>query len=510
MTVLTFTARLTSIFVFLVNALSDCLSVRNLGLTNVCLNLKFTQKSVYDNFKVKLTHTGDDGLTCFLVGISFESRVFFCKFCKRDTHFFLTCFCFRFNSNSDNGVGEFHRLKDNRVFFIAKGITRCGVLQANRRRDVARVNGVDIFSVVSVHLKNTSHSFFVALAGIKNIGTRIYSTRVNSEVADFTYKRVCCDFKCQSRERFVVRRRSFFFRVRIGDYTFDVGNINRSGHIFNDSVQKKLNTFVSVRCTAKHRNDFIVDCSFSKSKFKLVNCERIGVFKVFFHNSFICFGNSLNHFSSVLFCFFEHIGRNILLAVLFTHFVIVDFSFHSHKVNDTFESILGTDRKLNRNTVCVQTFVHHIFYVVEVGAHNVHFVNVNHSRNVVVVSLAPNGFRLRFNTALSAHNGNRTVEYTERTLNFNSKVNVSRCVDDVNSVLYSFKRTCFRRPEASCSRGSNGYSSFLLLCHPVHSSRTVVCFTDFVVNTGVIQDTFCCSCFTGVNVSHYTDISCIF
>ena len=56
------------------------------------------------------------------------------------------------------------------------------------------------------------------------------------------------------------------------------------------------------------------------------------------------------------------------------------------------------------------------------------------------------------------------------------------------------------RPECSSRSGSDGDTTFLLLLHPVHGSGAVMNFTDFVVYTGVEQNTFGSSGFTGVDV----------
>ena len=57
-----------------------------------------------------------------------------------------------------------------------------------------------------------------------------------------------------------------------------------------------------------------------------------------------------------------------------------------------------------------------------------------------------------------------------------------------------------------CGR-RNGDTSFLLLFHPVHGSSTFVRITDLVVHACVIQDTFCKSSLTCIDMSHNTNIS---
>ena len=71
-TVLTFTTGLTCILAIFVDGFCNCFFVGNLRLTYVSFNFEFTEKSVYDDFKVKLAHAGDDCLTCFFVCICLE------------------------------------------------------------------------------------------------------------------------------------------------------------------------------------------------------------------------------------------------------------------------------------------------------------------------------------------------------------------------------------------------------------------------------------------------------
>ena len=120
---------------------------------------------------------------------------------------------------------------------------------------------------------------------------------------------------------------------------------------------------------------------------------------------------------------------------------------------------------------------------------------------MVFVSLTPNGFRLRLNTALGAKNGNGTVQNTKRTLHFNGEVNVAGRVDNIDTVLF---------PETGGRSGGDGNTSLLLLRHPVHGGIAVVGFTDFMVYTRVKQNTLSGCRFTGVDVRHNTNISCFF
>ena len=62
-------------------------------------------------------------------------------------------------------------------------------------------------------------------------------------------------------------------------------------------------------------------------------------------------------------------------------------------------------------------------------------------------------------------------------------------------------------PVTCGSSGSNCDTSLLLLLHPVHGSSTFMSITDFVVDTGIIKDTFCKCCLTCIDMSHDTNVS---
>ena len=71
-------------------------------------------------------------------------------------------------------------------------------------------------------------------------------------------------------------------------------------------------------------------------------------------------------------------------------------------------------------------------------------------------------------------------------------------IDDVNSMIF---------PVTSGSRRSDGNTTLLLLLHPVHGGRTLMGLTDLVVDTGIEQDTLSRRRFTGVDMSHDTNVS---
>ena len=147
----------------------------------------------------------------------------------------------------------------------------------------------------------------------------------------------------------------------------------------------------------------------------------------------------------------------------------------------------------------------HVEYVIEVSAHDVHLVDVDHAGDLVVVGLAPHGLRLGLNAALGAHNGHRAVQHAQRALHLHGEVHVARGVDDVDAGLGEL--VLGPLPIAGGSRGSDGDAALLLLSHPVHGGGAVMGLTDLVVDAGVVEDTLGGGGLTGIDMGHDTDVS---
>ena len=147
---------------------------------------------------------------------------------------------------------------------------------------------------------------------------------------------------------------------------------------------------------------------------------------------------------------------------------------------------------------------------VEVGTGSVHLVDEGDARNVVLVHLAPNRFRLGLYACNCAEYCDRAVENTQRTFYFCSKVDVSGGVDKVDLVLNALVGTVLCRPVARNSRRCDGDTAFAFLFHPVCNGSTFVNFADFVNYAAVEQNTFGASCLACVDVRRYTDVSGIF
>ena len=219
---------------------------------------------------MQLTHTGDDGLTGFLIGMSTESRIFFCQFCKSFTHLALTGFGLRLDSQLDNGLRELHGLKDYRMLLITDGITGSGELETNCCCDITGVNLFQLCTLVRMHLQDTSYTFLLVLSSIEYIRTGIQSTGIYTEVSKLTYERVSHDLECKCSERLFIGRLSLYF-ITVKVNTLNSRYIQRRRHILDNSIQKLLNTLISVSSTAAYGNGSALTGSFSQSILHLFN-----------------------------------------------------------------------------------------------------------------------------------------------------------------------------------------------------------------------------------------------
>ena len=383
------------------------------------------------------------------------------------------------------------------MLFIAQGIAGAGVLQSYRRRDIARVAAFDILTVVRVHLQDSADTLIVVLVGVVHRGTGVDGTGIHTEEAQLAHKGVGHNLERQSGERLVVGGVAdhFFFGFRVN--TLNRRYIRRGGHIIHDRIQQLLYALVAVGSTAGDRNHSVSDTGFADGALDLVNSELLAA-QIFLQQLVILLSHVLDQLSVVFFRQLLHVVRNFFHLHVGAHFVIINISLHFHQVDDTLKGILRADRQLNRNGIALQTVLHHLDDPIEIGAHDIHLIDIGHSRHVIFVSLAPYGFRLRLHAALGAQNCYRAIQYSQRALHLYGKVNVAGGVDDVDTMFL---------PEAGSSGGGNGDTSLLLLRHPVHGSSTVVGFADLMVYARIVQNTFRCCCFTGIDVSHDADIT---
>ena len=357
--------------------------------------------------------------------------------------------------------------------------------------------------MIRVHLEDTADTLFLARTRVVDIRTCIEVTGVHAEIAQTTYIRIGSDLERQSTERFLIVRVTYLCSFGIGISTVDHLGIQRTRQVSTYCIQHGLYAFVLERTTADHREDLHCQRTLADSHTNLILGNSGRIIKVFLHQRVVELRYRLQHLVAPLFCLCYEVGRNLFLHILSAHgLVMPKDSFHFHEVYDTLESLLSTDRNLDRTRSRTQHLFDLTNYVEEVSTGTVHLIHVAQTRYVVFISLAPYSLRLRLYTTYRTKSHNRTIEDTERTLYLHSEIHVTRSVYQVDLIFV----TRIVPIGCSSSRGDSD-TTLLLLNHPVHRSRTVMHLTDLMGKTRIEQDTLRCCCLTGVDVRHDTDVT---
>src|SRR5271156_3187902 len=140
--------------------------------------------------------------------------------------------------------------------------------------------------------------------------------------------------------------------------------------------------------------------------------------------------------------------------------------------------------------------------MIEIRADAVHLVDEGDAWNAILIGLAPDCFRLRLHSGHCVKNGYCSVEYAQRALYFNGKINVSRRIDNVDAV-----RFVEALPGSGRRSRRDRDAALALLLHPVHYRGAFVHFADLIGHTRIEQDALSGRRLSGVNVSHDPDVA---
>ena len=432
MTILSASTALTGVFGLLFHSSGNGFLIGNLRRANVRLHLELPQKAVYNDFQMEFTHTCNNGLTGFLIGIGFECGVFLCQLHQPDRHFFLTGFGLRFNGYPDNRFRKFHGFQNNRGFFITKSISGSGALQPDGGFNVSREHFFNVFTVVGVHLQNASNPFTDTFGTVQNRGAGGQMPGVHTEKAQSPDIRVCHDFERKRGKRSLVISGTGIFFTGFGIFTPDCGNVQRGRQIIYNGVQQFLYTFVAVGRAARNRNHGIFHSCLPDCRTNAFR-SNFHAFQHILHNGVIHHGNGVQKGFPVAADQFLHFRRNGFHPHIFSEVIVINIGVHLHQIDNAPEGVFFSDGKLNGYRTAFQTVFHHVQYVVKIRAHNVHFVDVNHTGDAVTVGLAPYGFRLGFHAALGAQYGHTAVQYAQRAFHLHGKIHVTGGIDNVDA-----------------------------------------------------------------------------
>ncbi len=390
------------------------------------------------------------------------------------------------------------------MVLIAESVAGADILEAHTCAYVAAANHLLSVLLVGVHLEQTAHALFLTRTGVEHVASGNNVAAVHAEECQTTHIRVGRDLERKSTHRSFARRLTGLNLIGArGIVTLYSTGVERRRQVCAHTVEQRLNTLVLERRSADHRHDLHRESTLAESATDLILADSRGIVEIFLHQSVVKLGDLLKHLVAILLSLVHQIGRDILHRILGTHGLVVpEDSLHADQIHNALECLLGADRYLDRAGIGSEHLLELAAHFEEVCARTVHLVNIADTGNIILVSLAPYGFRLRLYTAHSTECGHSSVEHTQRTLHLHSEVNVSRSVDKIDLVLFvGILPEC-----CGCSR-CDGDATLLLLLHPVHGGAAVVHLTYFVSQTRIEKYALGRRRLAGVDMSHNADIT---
>ena len=280
----------------------------------------------------------------------------------------------------------------------------------------------------------TAHALALVLGGVEHGGAGVQRTGIDAEEAQTAHIGVGHDLEGQRGEGLVVRGLAVLLLIGLGVDTLDSGDVGGGGHIVDNSVEQLLHALVAVGRTADDGDHLHGDSGPADGRTDLVGGDLLAL-EVHLHDLVIEHGHRVEQLLAVLVGQIHHILGDRLHAHVLAQLIVVDIGIHLHQIDDTLEGILLTDGELDGHSVALQAVLNHVQHVIKIRAGDVHLVDVNHTGDMIMVSLTPHRLGLGLHAALGAHHRDGAVQNTQRTLHFDGEVHVTGGVDDVDARL---------------------------------------------------------------------------
>ena len=268
-------------------------------------------------------------------------------------------------------------------------------------------------------------------------------------------------------------------------------HVERGWQIVDHRVQHRLHAFVLERRSRQNRNKADRQAPLADQLTQLC-LGRLNAVHIGFHRRIVLLNRHFQQVIAPLVGFFFQFRTDRLAHPGCTQiFALINPLFHGHEVDDAFQLVFRANRNLNRQRHSPRPFADHLDAIVEIRPGFIHLVDEHDPRNLVPVSLTPNGFGLRLNARVAVQQHHSAIKHRQRPLHFNREVHVSRGVDDVEAVFVIRRQiTAINDPLPEGGRRSRGDRdpAFLLLLHPVHRCGPIMDLTDLVGFAGVVQN----------------------
>src|SRR5206468_1610886 len=139
-------------------------------------------------------------------------------------------------------------------------------------------------------------------------------------------------------------------------------------------------------------------------------------------------GNRFDQLFTIAFGFVEKFGGNVSRDRLQTEWIVFfrweNVGDHLHEIDESSEVFFCANRKKQSMGVALQLCTDVVDRTVKIGSDAVHLIDERNTRDIILVRLTPDGFRLGLNTSNRVEYGNSTVQHTEGPFHFSGKVHV--------------------------------------------------------------------------------------
>ena len=193
-------------------------------------------------------------------------------------------------------------------------------------------------------------------------------------------------------------------------------------------------------------------------------------FQKILHHLVVKHRYGLEHIIPALLSLFLKMLRNFLVANVITLFTIKINRFHADEIDHPLKVFFETNGDLHGYRVQTENVPDSLNSFFRIGSHPIEFVDESKPRNLITLHLTIHRDRLRLDSCHPAQNQNGPVQNPQRTFNFNRKINVTGCIDDVDFFVIPIHR---------CRGRSDRDALLLLQFHVIHGGSTPFS-TDFL------------------------------
>src|SRR5262249_6532122 len=155
-------------------------------------------------------------------------------------------------------------------------------------------------------------------------------------------------------------------------------------------------------------------------------------------------------------------------------------------------------RDCQGNRFSFEPFADLVESIVEVGADNIHLVDEDQARHLVLVGLPPHRLGLSLDSLLGIEDDHAAIQHAERALNLGGEVNVAGGIDQVDGVSLPGQRN---------AGAVNGDAAGLFFGIVVGLGRPLVDAAEAVNAPGVVEDVFSGRRLARVDVRNDPDVA---